>query len=105
MRVNKKVIVAKSAQKEFKKLSKNIRAKIDSRVMILSRDGKLIDPFGKKIDDKLFEIRVKVGSQWRVLYAYIWDNHVILLSVFQKKTNKTPSREIVKARKRLEEYL
>ena len=87
MRVNKKVIVAKSAQKEFKKLSKNIRAKIDSRVMILSRDGKLIDPFGKKIDDKLFEIRVKVGSQWRVLYAYIWDNAHLTERAFMPYAN------------------
>jgi len=103
--VKKKIIVAKSAKKEFKELSGDVRAKIDARVQILSRDGKLTEPYGKKIDDKLFEIRVKQGGQWRIIYAYVWDKYIILLSVFRKKTNKTPFKEITKAHSRLRAYL
>jgi len=105
MLVRKKIVVAKSAQKEFKKLSQNVRAKIDARAQILARDGKLTEPYGKKIDDKLFEMRLRVGGQWRVLYAYVFNNYVVLLTVFLKKTQKTPTNELQKARKRLEEYI
>jgi phage-related protein len=92
------------AKKELKKLSKAVRAKITVYIDLLERDGVLVEPHGKKIDEQLFEIRIKVRDQWRLLYAYIFENYVIILTIFQKKTQKTPLQEIEKAKKRLKEY-
>ncbi len=103
--MKKKILVDNQATKEFKKLSKLIRAKIDARVAILARDGKLEKPYGKKINENLFEIRINFAGQWRILYAYILKDYVILLTVFLKKTQKTPMKEIIKANKRLAKYL
>lgn len=103
--VKKVILVDKKAKKEFERLSTALKAKIDIRVTILARDGKLAKPYGKKIDHQLFEIRVKVRNQWRVLYAYVLDDYVVLLSAFQKKIPQTPRKEINKAHKRLERYL
>lgn len=102
--MKKKIVVDKSAAKELKKFDKKVRAKIDARVKILQRDGKLEEPFGKKIDTNLYEIRIKLGGQWRVLYAYLQEEFIILLSAFLKKTQKTPPNEMIKAKKRLERY-
>lgn len=101
----KKIIADKRARKELEGLSKNLRVKIDARLKILARDGKLEKPFAKKITKHLFEIRINFQGQWRILYAYLLDDYVILLTVFQKKVQKTPIREIAKAQKRLEKYL
>ena len=101
----KKIIADKRASKELEGLSKNLRVKIDARLRILARDGRLEQPFAKKITNQLFEIRINFQGQWRVLYAYLLDDYIVLLTVFQKKVQKTPPREIAKAQKRLEKYL
>lgn len=102
--MKKKVLVDKNAAKELKKIDRKVRAKIDARVKILERDGGLEEPYGKKLEDNLYEIRVKVGVQWRVLYAYLQEEFIILLSAFNKKTQKTPKNELEKAKQRLERY-
>ena len=92
-------------QKESTKVPRKVLVKIESRLLLLSRDGFLTAPFGKKINNKLFEIRVNVGSQWRVLYSYLTNHQIILLSIFNKKTQKLPQKEYQKAIKRLEKYI
>ena len=62
------------------------------------------EPYSKKVDSLLFEIRIKYQGQWRVLYAYIVNNYVLILSAFHKKTQKTPQSEISKAKFRLKGY-
>ncbi len=53
----------------------------------------------------LFEARVKLGSNiWRLFCFFEGDKLVILLNGFQKKTQKTPKREIAKAKKLMQEY-
>lgn len=48
--------------------------------------------------DGLWEIRVKVGSDiFRVFSFFDEGNLIILINGFQKKTQKTPKREIKKA--------
>lgn len=101
----KKIVrVDKKAAKKIKKFPAEVQAKIKALTDILSRDGKLIEPFGKKIDSDLFEIRVKYRGQWRLLYAYLVNDYVIILSAFHKKTQKTPLSEIQKAKTRLKGY-
>lgn len=49
--------------------------------------------------DGLFEIRIKVGSDiYRIICFFDEGNLIILLNGFQKKSEKTPSREIEKAK-------
>lgn len=53
----------------------------------------------------LFEIRVKFGSDiFRIFCFFDAGKLVVLLSGFQKKTQKTPSNEIEKAARLMEEY-
>jgi len=55
--------------------------------------------------DGLWEIRTKVGSNiFRIFCCFDKGNLVILLSGFQKKTQKTPKKELDKAIKLKKEY-
>lgn len=54
----------------------------------------------------LFEARIKLGSNiWRVFCFFDEGKLVILLNGFQKKTQKTPKKEIDKATRLMAEYL
>ena len=39
-----------------------------------------------------------------ILFAHLYNNKFILLSIFTKRTQKTPKREIEKAKRLLEDY-
>lgn len=55
--------------------------------------------------DGLFEIRIKFGSDiFRVFCFFDSGKLVVLLSGFQKKTQKTPLGEIRRAEKLMQEY-
>jgi len=56
--------------------------------------------------DDIWEIRVQVGGNiFRLLGFFSGDNLVVLNHGFQKKTQKTPSKEIKIAEKRKNDYL
>lgn len=58
-----------------------------------------------KGSDGLWEIRTQVGNNiYRVFCCFDKGNLVILLSGFQKKTQKTPKNEIKKAERIKKEY-
>jgi phage-related protein len=65
----------------------------------LEQDGFLIEPFAKKIEKDLFEMRVRRGRQIRVFYYYDTGDTVIGIHAFVKKTQKTPEKELRQARK------
>ena len=53
----------------------------------------------------LYEVRVEVGSNiYRIFSFFDKGNLVVLGNGFQKKTQKTPKQEIIKALKIMEEY-
>lgn len=53
----------------------------------------------------LYEARIQLGSDiWRVFCFFDRGKLVILLNGYQKKTQKTPSREIEKAKQLMKEY-
>lgn len=99
-------MIDKRAEKEIKKFSRIVQLKFQALFEILEQDGKLEEPFGKKLSgrDDLFEIRVKQDGQWRAIYAYIFENSIIILSAFGKKTKKTAIVELEKAKQRLTDY-
>ena len=77
--------------------------KIQDYINLLKEFGiGLGEPYIKHLDGKIYELR---PLKDRILFAAWIDNKFILLSHFTKKTQKTPPREIEKAKKRLVESL
>lgn len=75
-----------------------IIAYIDKLKMSGTRVG---EPVSKHLDGELWELRPLKN---RILYAYYEDNSFILLTHFLKKTDKTPKREIERAKRYLKDY-
>ena len=89
-------------QNNFNKENKQKLKKIYMYIDLLSQEGlKLTEPYIKKIDKEIWELR---PLRDRILFSSWYNNKFILLSVFMKQTQKTPRREIEKARKLLEDY-
>ena len=66
----------------------------------------LREPYSKYIDDGIFELRAKVGSDIsRVLYFFFTGKRVVLTNGFVKKTQKTPAKEIELAKKYRKDFL
>lgn len=58
-------------------------------------------PYIKHIEDDIWELR---PLRDRILFAYFDNNKFVLLSYFMKQTQKTPRREIEKAKRLLRKY-
>ena len=86
---------------------KEVQLKIDW-VIGLVRTIKIVpEKYLKHLEgtDGLFEMRIKVGSNiYRVFCCFDKGNLVILFNGFQKKTDKTPPQEIIRAEKLKKQY-
>ena len=84
-----------------------MQAKLFMALEFLEERGPMLrEPFSKPLGEGIFEIRAKQGSDIsRVLYFFVVGKKVILTNGFVKKTQKTPAREIEKAKKYRAEYL
>ncbi len=61
-------------------------------------------PHTRALGGGLFELRIKSNEGIaRVLYGAMVGKRIVMLHVFVKRTQKTPQRELRKARKRLAE--
>lgn len=88
-------------------LDKKMRAKILGIMGILQERGnQLREPYSKHLEDGIFEIRGKVGSDiTRVLYFFYYQGKIIVTNGFVKKTQKTPVSVIEKAKNYRSDYL
>ena len=96
----------------LKKLEKKAESDKNARIQyrqvslfieLLSKNGtNLPDNITKHIEDEIWEL--KPGKN-RVLYFFYKDNKYILLHHFVKKTQKTPKKEIIKAKKEMNDYI
>lgn len=88
-------------------LDKKMRAKMARTIETLQNNGNdLREPYSKYIDDGIFELRAKVGSDIsRVLYFFFTGKRVVLTNGFVKKTQKTPAKEIELAKKYRKDFL
>ena len=76
--------------------------KIISYINQLSIKGlEIREPYIKHLEDGIWELR---PLRDRILFAYYDNNNFILLHQFIKKTQKTPKKEIKKAKNNLEDY-
>ena len=74
--------------------------------MLQNNGYELREPYSKHLNEGIFELRAKVGSDIsRVLYFFIIGRKIILTNGFIKKTQKTPSDEIDKAKSYRKEFL
>ena len=91
----------------YNKQHPDIQKKIDW-VIGLVRDLEIIpEKYFKHIEgsDGLYEIRVKVSrSLFRIFCFFDEGRLIIILHGFQKKSAKTPRKEIEKAKRLMEEY-
>ena len=98
---------AEPAKEFILSLDKKMRAKMLRTIMLLADNGPMLrEPYSKPLEDGIFELRVKVGSDIsRVLYSFFVGRRVVLTNGFIKKTQKTPSAEIERAKRYRAEFI
>ena len=98
---------AEPAKEFILSLDKKMRAKMLRTIMLLADNGPMLrEPYSKPLEDGIFELRVKVGSDIsRVLYFFFVGRRVFLTNGFIKKTQKTPSAEIERAKRYRAEFI
>lgn len=90
--------ISKLAQKNDKDSRIKLN-KIRDYIKILSENGTQVgEPFVKHIDDEIWELR---PLRDRILFVAWINGSYVLLHQFVKKTQKTPKREIEKAKREL----
>lgn len=64
------------------------------------------EPHVKQIEGKLWELRrSSSGNIYRIMYFFFTGKRIVFVHGFQKKTQKTPKREIEIAQKRMDDFL
>ena len=84
-----------------------MRAKVLEIINVLEEKGnQLREPYSKHLDDGIFEIRGKVGTDiTRVLYFFCYGKKIIMTNGFIKKTQETLKQEIRLAKLYRKDYL
>ena len=92
--------------KEFiKKLDEATYAKILHSMVLLQNFGPFLKPpYTKKLQNKLYELRISGRITVRVFYT-LHNNEYYLLHAFKKKRQKTPPSEIEVALDRLKKII
>ncbi len=83
-----------------------MKAKLLRIIETMACNGNVLgEPYTKCLTDGIYEIRAKHSSDiTRVLYFFESGGRIVLTNGFVKKTDKTPRREIEKARKYRNDY-
>lgn len=97
----------KPAKDFILRLNVKMRAKILGLIDVLEEKGnELREPYSKHLEEGIFEIRGKVGTDiTRVLYFFYYGKRIILTNGFVKKTQKTPEKEIKLAKMYRKDFL
>lgn len=88
-------------------INAKMRAKIYGLLVILQEKGNFLrEPYSKYLEDGIYELRCKFGSDTsRVLYFFYYGKHIVLTNGFVKKTQKTPKSEIKLAKERRKDFI
>lgn len=90
-------------QKRKDKDSRIKANKIIAYINLLSKHSvNLGESYIKHLQNDIWELR---PIRDRILFAYLKNNKIILLTIFMKQTQKTPREEIERAEKCLQEFL
>lgn len=86
-------------------LEEKVQEKIQYGLLLLKIQDRLSTKFVKAIRDGLFELRTEYkGNIYRVFFIFDEGQVVVLFNGFQKKTQRTPRKEIDKALAIKEDY-
>jgi len=90
--------------KDFiEKQDKPTRARVNLSIRLLVNNGPYLkDPYMKKLQNNLYELRIRGKIAIRIFYSKD-KNEYYLLHAFKKKTQKTPIRELQVALGRMKE--
>lgn len=89
----------------FNKQRPKVKQKILWTLKLIESLQYVPQDYFKHINDGIFEIRVQTGSDIFRIFCFFDDKKLIVLANgFQKKTQKTPVSEIIKAQKIKDEY-
>jgi len=91
----------------YKTLDNNVKRKFNWTLKLISTLERVPIKYFSHITNSsgLFEIRVEVGSNiYRVFSFFDKGQMIILINGFQKKSQKTPKKEIEKAEKLKKQY-
>lgn len=91
----------------FIKQSTKVKAKIIWTIELIEELERVPETYLKHIESTrgLYEIRVKLGRNIYRIFCFFDEGQLIIVtSGFQKKTQKTPKKEIDRALKIMEEY-
>ena len=92
--------------KEFiEEQDKIIRTKIGLSIRLLINNGPYLKPpYIKKLQSKLYELRISGKVEIRIFYT-IFKNEYYLLHAFKKKSQKIPAKELRVALDRIRELV
>ena len=104
--MERKIIAYKGYFKEFlNSLDARTQDKILYVLMLLETQDRIPVKFMRLIDEGLFELRIEYQSNiYRIFFCFDGGRIVILFNGFQKKSEKTPKKEIEKAKILRKEY-
>lgn len=89
----------------YRALEAGAQKKIDYVLDVLKMQDRLSEKFVKYIKEGIYEIRASYnGNIYRAFFIFDEGNIVMLFNGFQKKSQKTPSKEIDKALELKKEY-
>lgn len=94
-------------QEFFSKQNKKVKAKIVWTLELIEDLERIPETYLKHIEntDGLYEIRIQQGNDiFRIFCFFDQGKLIVLVNGFQKKTQKTPKKEIEKALKIKTEY-
>ncbi len=84
-----------------------VQAKFARIFELLKKEGTAVGkPYVAPLEDKLYEIRVERDTNiYRTIYFAYTGKQSVLLHSFQKKTQKTPKKELDLAKERMKSFL
>ena len=104
--MNRTIIAFGDYYKNFMaSLSEKERLKMKYLLSLLETEDRMPVKFIKHISEGIYELRLSYsGNIYRLFFIFDEGNIVVLFNGFQKKTQKTPKKEIEKAKKIKEDY-
>ena len=107
MKVREVVVYKTYFDDFFKPQPQKVKDKIIKVLDIIEQVERIPTTYLKYIEgtNGLFEVRVQLGNNiFRIFCFFDGNKFVVLLTGFQKKTQKTPMAEIKRAEKLMKEY-
>ncbi len=94
-------ILDASLEKFIQNLETPTIARVVRTIELLEKFGNQLGmPHSKKVDSKLYELRIRGQQEIRILFAF-HKGLIVLLHGFVKKSDKIPKREFETAHKKL----